>query len=301
MQLGDQYVTIDSTAISKKDARTRHERRSVNRPRFHEGWRKTIAPGPQTLPTRGKVARIDIWIARTAALLEARSSLQVLTEHDWDALNRLKDPSSRYSAIAAKVLLRLGLSRATDQRTARSHWEFGKSANGKPVATNAAAVSFSVSHVEDAVAVAVSSHANVGLDIESVDQDVCDAVIAGFCDRDEYHAVSDLRPSQKTREAVRLWTLKEAYSKLTGLGHARDFKSMSFRLDPIDLRRKDDRERPVPAAQFDSFWFSMAKTLFHGALAFDHSGRRTNSTEIQIISLVGAHEDGRSSITQPIR
>lgn len=274
----------------------RHDRRSATRPRFLEGWQKTT---PADVPaTRNR--RVDVWIARTAALLEARSCLRVLTESDWDSLHRLRDPANRYSATAAKVLLRIGLSRALNQAMPRSHWQFGKTENGKPIVTNATTASFSVSHVEEMVAIAVSAHVNVGIDIESADQHVSDAVISSFCHDEEYRSVSDLPTSRKTREFIRLWTLKEAYSKLAGLGHALDFKTIKFLIDPIDLQCKGDRQDPALSAQFESFWLTANKTLLHGAIAFDRPMQQAISTEIKIISFAGPHREGQWSIAPSI-
>jgi phosphopantetheinyl transferase len=274
----------------------RHDRRSATRPRFFEGWQKTTPPDISATHNR----RVDVWIARTAALLEARSCLQVLTESDWDSLRRLQDPANRYSATAAKVLLRIGLSRALNQAMPRSHWEFGKMENGKPVVTNATTVSFSVSHLEEMVAIAVSAHVNVGIDIESADQHVSDAVISSFCHDEEYSSISDLPTSRRTREFIRLWTLKEAYSKLAGLGHALDFRTIKFLIDPIDLQFKGDRQDPALSAQFESFWLTANNTLFHGAIAFDHPMQQATSTEIKIISLAGLRREEQWSIAPSI-
>ena len=97
------------------------ERRSEARPNFIEGWRKPLDPGfapiSQALPPCVN-NRIEIWVASTDGLLRAKSCLQLLTDKDWESLVRIQDPANRNSAISARVLLRLGLSRATDRRIA---------------------------------------------------------------------------------------------------------------------------------------------------------------------------------------
>jgi phosphopantetheinyl transferase len=289
---------IERLARRENNARTHTgpDRRSSSRPQFIEEWRKILRSEPRDAHRQEKSRRIDVWIARTSALLEARSCLQVLTESDWNSLVRVQDPVNRYSAMAAKVLVRLGLSRALDQRKARSHWQLGNTAKGKPIVTNAAAVDFSVSHVDEMVAVAVSSDVNVGIDIESVDQNVSDAVIDAFCHGEECRSVSDLQSSHKMREFIRLWTFKEAYSKLVGLGHALDFKTTEFLLDPVELRLTGRPQALALSAQFESFWLSADRTLFHGALAFGQPTQQPAATEIQIISLASPPRDGRSPI-----
>lgn len=281
---------------SGPQTKLRADRRSSDRPVFAEGWRKVVRSEPSRTHGQDTIGRIEIWVAHTAALLEARSCLQVLTEGDWNSLTRLQDPASRYSAIAARILVRLALSSTLDQRMARSHWRFTNTANGRPITTNAGAVKFSVSHVDELVAVAVSSDVDVGIDIESTDRSVSDAVIDAFCHADEHVSISDLQSLQRTREFIRLWTYKEAYSKLVGLGHALDFKTIAFLSEPVELRQTDDIRALVSSPRFESFWISVNKTLFHGALAFDQPIQPPTSTEIQFISLVDRQKSGQSAI-----
>jgi phosphopantetheinyl transferase len=271
----------------------RRNRRSATRPNFVEGWRKAIGKRVNrsaAKPIAEQKGRIDVWIANTRTLMNAQSCLKILTEDDWASLARLQDPSARYSAIAAKVLLRLGLSRAVDYRIAPSDWQFGRSASDKPILVNTLTnINFSVSHVDEFVAVAVSPIFNVGIDIESVDRNVSEGVIDEFYHVDEQRSVRGLPPPQRTRELIRLWTLKEAYSKMIGLGHSLDFKMIKFLLDPINL--PSENQAPNWPTQFEKFYVAVKHTLFHGALAIQHPARHAISTEVQIISLVDSEED----------
>src|SRR5674476_479287 len=216
-------------------------------------------------PMAEQKGRIDVWIANTRTLMNAQSCLKILTEDDWASLARLQDPSARYSAIAAKVLLRLGLSRAVDYRIAPSDWQFGRSASDKPILVNTLTnINFSVSHVDEFVAVAVSPIFNVGIDIESVDRNVSEGLIDGFYHVDEQRSVRGLPPPQRTRELIRLWTLKEAYSKMIGLGHSLDFKMIKFLLDPINL--PSENQAPNWPTKFEKFYVAVKHTLFHLSL-----------------------------------
>lgn len=288
----------DHYARQERSTHTAHhvDRRSLERPLFVEGWRKMIPPQTHCARSNGTERRVEVWVANISVLLEARSCLQVLTEHDWNWLIRFQDPTSRYSATAARILVRLALSRSLDHRIARSHWRFASNASGKPIVTNADAVNFSVSHVDELVAVAVSSGMNVGIDIENADQDVSDAVIEAFCHGDEQVSISALPSSHKKREFIRLWTYKEAYSKLVGLGHALDFKKIVFRSGPIELRQTDPDHAPGSSTRFESFWISVDKTLFHGALAFDQPIGCASSAEVQFINLVNRDKNGHPAL-----
>ena len=268
--------------------RASSERRSAARPNFIEGWRKPLNPGfapiSQALPPCVN-NRIEIWVASTDGLLRAKSCLQLLTDKDWASLVRIQDPANRNSAISARVLLRLGLSRATDRRIAPAQWDFSVNGQQRPIVANGLPhIHYSVSHIDQLAAVAISPNLNVGIDVESVDQSVTENVMAEFCHLDEQRSMRGLTDPQKIREFVRLWTLKEAYTKMTGIGHSLDFKTIKFMLDPVTLVSTDyHRNGALP--QFENFYVSVNHGLFHASLAIQESARINSSTEVQIISL----------------
>jgi len=261
------------------------ERRSPHRPKFSEGWRKTIEH--DQAPAFDDTDYIDIWAAQPDTLLRAHSCLKLLTEDDWTTLNQIQNPANRHSATAARVLLRLGLSRAVDREIAPSDWTFERSEGSKPVVSTALPrINFSVAHVDELSVVAISQRLEVGVDVESVDQNVSESVMTDFSHVDEYNAVRDLRPRQRVREFLRFWTLKEAYTKMVGVGQSLDFDTIKFVLDPLALKRSGaqaSRERMPP--QFESFYIPVDYGLFHVSLAIEHPEQRGVSTEVQIISL----------------
>jgi phosphopantetheinyl transferase len=265
-----------------------------------EGWRKPVGPRLAAVsqePSGCSIQRIEIWVASTNGLLRANSCLQLLTDKDWASLTRIHDPANRNSAISARVLLRLGLSRATDRTVAPAEWDFSVTAQQRPVVANGLPqVHFSVSHIDELAVVAISPNLNVGIDVESVDQNVTDNVMAEFCHRDEQRSVRDLSDLQRIREFIRLWTLKEAYTKMMGVGHALDFKMIKFMLDPINLTSAGGCATGVPT-QFENFYVSLNHGLFHASLAIEEPARIGGSTEVQIISLVDSAGEGAALVS----
>jgi phosphopantetheinyl transferase len=272
----------------------RVERRSPTRPRFVKGWQKELksrladaqAASPTTAAASG---RVDIWVANPDELLKAKSCLRVLSDLDWLSLNRIQDAAMRRSAIAARVLLRIGLSHAADHKVAPSEWRFDSPALSRPVvAADLPQINFSVSHVDELAVVALSPTLDVGIDVECVDQNVSKELIAEFSHFDERHAVGGLPRPQEIREFIRLWTLKEAYSKMLGRGHGLDFKMIKFTLDPVELEVAGTPPRQIESTQFESFYISYEHRLFHASLAIRHRAGTAGSTLVQIISLADA-------------
>jgi 4'-phosphopantetheinyl transferase len=263
------------------------ERRSATRPAFVDGWRKSLVPDSFAAgPKAGSTNKIEIWLAGTNDLLRANSCIRLLNNKDWESLGPIKHPASRNSAIAARVLLRLGLSKAVDRHIGPADWEFSVGERSKPiVATGFPHVHFSVSHVEQLAMVAISSNLKVGVDVESVDQSVAKDVISGFCHPDEQHSMATLPDPQRTREFIRFWTLKEAYSKMRGLGHSLDFEMIKFTFDPIKLAATGERAIDS-SVLFENFFVTRNHTLFNASLAVEELDEMGGSTEIQLISLV---------------
>ena len=287
-------VDIRGGGQERTQWRSSGERRSTSRPLFVEGWRKSVGRRSVSVSRDSLCANnsVHIWVADTDSLLRAKSCLRLLTERDWTALNRIQNPASRSSATTARVLLRLGLSKAVDRAVAPTEWDFSTTPQQRPiVAEDLPQVNFSVSHVDQLAVVAISPHLNIGIDVESVDQDVTENLMAAFCHRDERRSVRALSDLQRTRAFIRLWTLKEAYTKMVGVGHSLDFEMIKFMLDPIDLVSVGDGATSVPT-QFENFYVSLKQALFHASLAIEKPAGVAGATEVQIISLVDSIGEG---------
>ena len=274
-----------SRGPSQSSETVRTERRSATRPTIIESWRKTLSCDVKQTPVRSqKNAPIDVWLTHIQSFIRAQSCLALLTEDDRTSLTQLQSPASRISATAARVLLRLALSRAVRQATAPSEWKFEAPPTGKPVVgPGLPNIKFSVSHIDQLVVVAVSPNLNIGIDVESVDQSLSPDLITTFCHSDEQHSLKRLPESQRTREFIRLWTLKEAYTKLIGTGHSVDFTWIKFMLDPVNFETRGDV--PAKRAVFENFHITARHSLYHVSLAVELSPHVVLPTEVQIISL----------------
>ena len=121
--------------------------------------------------------------------------------------------------------------------------EFRIGEYGKPYFSGNGSFGFSISH-SSGMALAAVSDGNVGADIERCDRR-SDRLIQKCCTPDEREYLEST--PDKSREFMRLWTRKEALSKLDGRGIAMGFGSVSVLGD----------ER-IFTAERDGFFLSVA-------------------------------------------
>jgi len=144
-----------------------------------------------------------------------------------------------------------------------TEWRFDRTLFGKPlIGAGLPDIKFSVSHANAVVAIVASAAVNVGVDIELIDQAVAEETIAEIYHADEQSALRQMHPHQRLREFIRLWTEKEAYTKLVGRGHSIDFRLLrSTRYRPPNATGCSN------APHFESFFVTAGFSLYHAALA----------------------------------
>ena len=266
-------------------------------------------PGREQLPeprVAAETPHVSVWVARTQSLLKARSSFKVLTDDDWSSLAQLRAETTRNSAMTAKILLRLGLSQIVGRRVEPRDWQFQRTPLGKPlISKGLPGVNFSVSHADAVTVVAASSSVNVGIDVELIDQDVPEGTLTGFCHPQERAILQKLRRCQKAREFIRIWTHKEAYTKLLGSGLSTEFSSIRCLRDEADANRESDTNGIADAGLevrssifFESFFVSDGSSLYHVSLAVDLHGSKNDAIDVALIDVVGPDRgDGPSGVS----
>ena len=173
--------------------------------------------------------------------------LGVLTRADRRKAARYRRTSQRWQFVATRALLRSALTQVIEWRVPPTAWRFGENDLGKPcVAADLPPIHFSVSHNEVASAVAVSNETPVGVDVERLDQPINDDLVCRFCSAREKSQLWCMNKEDRRRAFLRLWTLKEAYAKMTGVGSSTEFASFDFADEPPYL--EDD-----PTTNFTSF------------------------------------------------
>ena len=87
------------------------------------------------------------------------------------------------------------------------------------------------------------------------------------------------------RELIRLWTLKEAYAKLIGIGAGVDFSSLGFSFISLRLTHGAACENELQA-HFETMFVSNGNGLSHVSLAIGMPAFAALHAELQVMTLV---------------
>jgi phosphopantetheinyl transferase len=161
---------------------------------------------------------IHVWSMSGPRLADLYGSriVDVLDQDEQRRLRRLTRIGDRTAYIAAHVLARLALSTCTGENPASLRFERGP--HGKPSLRGLCTPNFSLSHTNGLAVCAVASAGDVGVDAERCDRAFGGLVLTDVLAEAEIAAVAAAKPCDRAMLILQLWTLKESYLKLSGLG-----------------------------------------------------------------------------------
>lgn len=174
------------------------------------------------------------------------AALKKVHSQRYEKVNRIKHRSDKNLSLGAGLLLEYG---TEDFSGNRAHCSVELLPNGKPYLKNYPDVHFSISHSGD-IALCTLSDFPIGADIQLC-TDFKDEICRRYFKKSETDYVAGAKtPEEKRQRFFKIWTLKEAYVKMTGkgLGQFRDFE--------IDLKDgisvKNSRQiKPLSFFEFD--------------------------------------------------
>lgn len=115
--------------------------------------------------------------------------------------------------------------------------EFEYEEKGKPYISGHSDIHFNISHCKNGVAVAVAD-APVGIDIECIER-IDLKVAPRVCNEEEYKMIMNSKDPKL--EFCKLWTIKEAIVKQSGLGISTNLKNIISRnFNPIETFCRDN-------------------------------------------------------------
>ncbi len=180
----------------------------------------------------------------------------ILDDQDWADISRQRNRELRRRAIATRVLLRKSLSELFNGKVQPTQWRFVRTSYGKLViADGLPRVHFTISHTRGASVIAISKSRLVGIDIEALDSEVDNEALETGLSRREQIIVGRLDPCDRSKASLKLWTLKEAYTKLIGIGLSAHLPSYEFLSDPARPGQYCGTEEHARETRFET-WFT---------------------------------------------
>ncbi|MDT9696490.1 4'-phosphopantetheinyl transferase superfamily protein [Streptomyces sp. P17] len=149
---------------------------------------------------------------------------------EW-AVASAREPVVRARSSGSRLLLRHAVAAADGTHPHRV--VVGRDGHGRPVLHAPQGLDVSISHTADVLVVGVARGRRIGVDVEAWDRPLMARGLAEkFCHPEELAELRELPPAERNAALVRLWTLKEAYTKALGVGLAYDFSQLRPRPAP---------------------------------------------------------------------
>jgi 4'-phosphopantetheinyl transferase len=153
--------------------------------------------------------------------------LRELLGSDWDRYRRTPDAAVRYRFAAARLLIKYTAAAALG--AVPEHLDLAYRLGGRPYLRGFDQLELSLTHTGELMAVGFSRTGRIGVDVERADRLVRLDLLAGrILTPAELRDLAELTEDERIARAVRIWTLKEAYSKALGQGLRLGFKEFGF-------------------------------------------------------------------------
>ena len=180
--------------------------------------------------------QIDVWIAEPQEINDPEllaAYEQLLSDSERERQRALVFEQHRREHLVAHALVRTVLSKYA--ATGPSEWRFTNNAYGRPAVDPPSALRFNLSHHPTLVVCALTTGAELGVDVEPLRRgsEILNIAEATFAAQE----LADLRTlpaAQACDRAVSLWTLKEAYVKARGLGLALPLDGFAFSFEQAE-------------------------------------------------------------------
>ncbi|MEV5873035.1 4'-phosphopantetheinyl transferase superfamily protein [Streptomyces sp. NPDC052101] len=163
------------------------------------------------------------------------TGLRRLLGRDWDRYLSFGHPGLRRQFVASRALLKQAA--AVALRLAPEDIELAYGPSGRPYLRGFDQIDLSLSHTDDILLVGMTTRGLIGVDVERSDRPLYGPGLGRqICTPHELKQLARLPEQRRNAELVRLWTLKEAYSKAIGQGMRFRFTQFGFATDPADGR-----------------------------------------------------------------
>ncbi|MEV5103708.1 4'-phosphopantetheinyl transferase family protein [Streptomyces massasporeus] len=193
------------------------------------------------MDTRERPEPVKLWFCPNDELapgIAATLARHWLDEHEQEIAGRFLFERDRRQYLVAHALVRRVLAlesgipeaEAVIWRSSRGRPFLQKPAEGLP--RGGRELDFNLSHAHGHNLLGVVRRHRIGVDVERLDRGDrgFDAIVETFAESEQAWVAQAASGRSRDRRVLRLWTLKEAYSKARGLGLGLPFDTFSFSL-----------------------------------------------------------------------
>ncbi|MET9697382.1 4'-phosphopantetheinyl transferase superfamily protein [Streptomyces sp. NPDC006529] len=166
----------------------------------------------------------------TAALLDP--GLRPLLGHDWPRYRQGPTAVGRMRFAVSRLVVKYTAASALNVPV--GSLDLGYRPGGRPVLRGLGGeLEVSLAHTDELIVVGVSRTGPIGVDAEPADRDVSFELLREHvCTPAEDAELAALPEEERRIRLLRMWTLKEAYTKALGHGMRRSFAGFGFRYEP---------------------------------------------------------------------
>lgn len=188
-----------------------------------------------TLDSRAAAAGdVDLWLAFYDEIVDERLLLrlrELLSEAEQRQQVRFYFADDRKRYLVTRALVRTVLSRYAP--IAPAEWAFSANQFGRPQIANpepeCCGLSFNISHTRGLIALAVTRHRELGVDVENVrTRQVSTGIADRFFSPVEVAELATAPLEQRQDRFFEYWTFKESYIKACGMGLSMPLDQFSF-------------------------------------------------------------------------
>ncbi|MFE1252097.1 4'-phosphopantetheinyl transferase family protein [Streptomyces sp. NPDC058735] len=166
--------------------------------------------------------------------------LRPLLGRDWQRYRRTTDPLVRFRFVTSRLVTKYTAAAALG--TEAGELDLAYKIGGRPYLRGLDQVDISLTHTDDLIAVGVSRNGRIGVDAEPADRSMSfDLLHDHVCTPAERAGLEPLPEEQRAAALLRLWTLKEAYTKAVGQGLRLGFTEFGFGAGSAGLLAPDGR------------------------------------------------------------
>jgi len=182
---------------------------------------------------------VDLWLISPKQISDAgiQHLKSLITDEELAKITTFKNSSAQKTSLVSRAMCRLVLSQYT-HTPAQTH-QFTLNRHGKPsLLNNPRQLRFNLSHNEDLVIMAICIEDSIGCDIENPTRKVSiDPITRRYFSSQEHKMLTSKEGKDKNDAFFKIWTLKEAFVKATGVGINLGLDSFHFLYNEIDSRQ----------------------------------------------------------------